>query len=92
MVSNAGWVQAIRWRSGNMSKPTTDVAFSNAVVERALLIRVEAWDVNCPRHIQERYTEAQTRADVRGLRQHIAALEEENRELRKALKIDGPGT
>ena len=60
--------------------------------ERALLIRVEAWDVNCPRHIQERYTVEQIRSNGQVLRQRIAALEEEIGQLRERLQRNDGGS
>lgn len=46
-----------------------------APVERGVLIRVEAFDWNCPQHITERYTHAQVEEVVTPLRQRIAELE-----------------
>lgn len=46
-----------------------------AAVERGVLIRVEAFDWNCPQHITERYTLAQVNEVVAPLRQRIAELE-----------------
>jgi predicted pyridoxine 5'-phosphate oxidase superfamily flavin-nucleotide-binding protein len=45
--------------------------------ERAILLTVEAWDVNCSQHITERYTQAEVAIAVSGLRDRIAALETE---------------
>ena len=50
--------------------------------ERAILFAVEAWDVNCPQHITERFTTAEVAVAVGGLRERIAKLEEENAQLR----------
>jgi predicted pyridoxine 5'-phosphate oxidase superfamily flavin-nucleotide-binding protein len=44
-------------------------------VERVALIEVEAFDWNCPQHITPRFTEAEIRAAVQPLHDHIAALE-----------------
>lgn len=43
--------------------------------QRAIVFRVEAWDINCPKHIQARYTEAEVRAAIAVLQERIAALE-----------------
>ena len=45
--------------------------------ERAILFTVEAWDVNCPQHITQRYTEEEILALVSPLKQRIAELEAE---------------
>ncbi len=45
--------------------------------ERAIVIRVDAWDVNCPQHITPRFSEAELEPQVRGLRERIAELEAE---------------
>src|SRR4051812_4494108 len=50
--------------------------------ERAILFKIEAWDVNCSQHITARYTEDEVAAAVSGLRDRIVALETENAELR----------
>ena len=46
-----------------------------AAVERGFLIRVEAFDWNCPRHITPRFTLAEVEAATAPLRQRIAELE-----------------
>lgn len=53
-----------------------------ARVERALLIRVEAFDWNCSQHITPRYSEAELRPAIAHLQQRIAQLERENARLR----------
>jgi predicted pyridoxine 5'-phosphate oxidase superfamily flavin-nucleotide-binding protein len=50
--------------------------------ERAILLTIEAWDVNCSQHITERYTQAEIAGAVAGLRERIVALEAENARLR----------
>jgi predicted pyridoxine 5'-phosphate oxidase superfamily flavin-nucleotide-binding protein len=52
-----------------------DLPDYRAAVERGVLIRVEAFDWNCPQHITERYTLAQVEEAVAPLRQRIAELE-----------------
>jgi len=47
----------------------------HARVERAILIQVEAWDVNCPKHITPRFTEAQIEQQIQPLKNRIAELE-----------------
>lgn len=53
--------------------------------ERAILFKVEAWDVNCSQHITERFTTAEVSEAVSGLRERLAKLEAENAELRAVL-------
>jgi hypothetical protein len=56
-----------------------------AQVERAIVLTVEAYDWNCPRHITPRFTaeEVQDRL-VAPLQARVAELERENAELRAA--------
>ena len=51
--------------------------------ERALVITVETWDINCPQHIPQLYGEDVVRQATAGLSARIAALEAENAELKK---------
>lgn len=46
-----------------------------AKVERAVLIRVAAFDWNCPQHITQRFTEAEVRAATASLLDRLAELE-----------------
>lgn len=48
-----------------------------AKVERALVIKVEAFDWNCPQHITQRFTLAEIEPAVSSLRARIAELEKE---------------
>lgn len=50
--------------------------------ERALVFHVEAWDVNCRQHIQERYTSEQMEIVLEPLKRRIAELEAENAALK----------
>ena len=59
-------------------------ADSSAVVERAILIHVEAFDWNCPQHITPRYTLEELEPALAPLRERLAALEAENAALRAA--------
>ena len=45
----------------------------SARTERLILFTVEAWDVNCPKHIPQRYTKEQ----VQALKEEITRLKEE---------------
>jgi uncharacterized protein len=53
-----------------------------AVVERAILIRVEAFDWNCPQHITPRYTVDELEEVLVPLRHKLETLEAENATLR----------
>lgn len=55
--------------------------------ERAMLFRIDAWDVNCPQHITPRHDEATIARVTEKLYAQIAALEAEN----AALKARLPG-
>jgi predicted pyridoxine 5'-phosphate oxidase superfamily flavin-nucleotide-binding protein len=55
--------------------------------ERAFLLHLEAFDWNCAQHITPRFTEAEIDAAVQPLREHLAALEAENRALRARLGL-----
>ncbi len=56
-----------------------------ATVERGLVLRIEAFDWNCPQHITPRFTEAEVLGAVAPLQARLAALEDENERLRRAL-------
>ncbi len=52
-----------------------------AVVERAVVVAVDAFDWNCPQHITARYSVKELEPLLAGFRDRIAALESENAEL-----------
>ena len=52
--------------------------------QRAILFRIEAWDVNCPQHIVRRFTEDEIAEVMAPLKQRISELEAENAALRGA--------
>ncbi len=56
-----------------------------AKVERALVFHLETFDWNCPQHITPRFTEEELTQALEPVRERIAALEEENRQLRERL-------
>ncbi|MEO1257220.1 MAG: pyridoxamine 5'-phosphate oxidase family protein [Bacteroidota bacterium] len=43
--------------------------------ERAIIFKVKAWDVNCPQHIQKRFTEEEMTPTITELKNRIAELE-----------------
>ena len=49
----------------------------DAPVEAAIIITIEAWDINCSKHIAQRYTDDQIADLVRPLRARITELEAE---------------
>ena len=53
--------------------------------ERAILLRLEAFDWNCPQHITPRFTEAEIEAALAPARARLEQLESENAALRQAL-------
>jgi uncharacterized protein len=56
-----------------------------AVVERAVLVHVEAFDWNCPQHITPRYTVEEILAELEPLHARLATLTRENEQLRARL-------
>jgi uncharacterized protein len=62
---------------------------SKDVIERAYVIRVEAFDWNCPQHITPRFTEEQIREALTPFERRLEALEEENEKLRNQLNTKG---
>ncbi|PXA84503.1 pyridoxamine 5-phosphate oxidase, partial [Nostoc sp. 3335mG] len=59
-----------------------------AKVERAILFRLAAFDWNCPQHITPRFTETELAQALRPMRDRLAALEQENSDLRARLASD----
>lgn len=54
-----------------------EVPTYRAPVERGIVIRVEAWDWNCPKHITPRYTAADVEKLLLPLQEEIKALKEQ---------------
>lgn len=59
----------------------------DAVVERAVLVTVDAFDWNCPQHITVRFTAADLEPHLAPLRRQLEALQAENAQLRAELEI-----
>jgi predicted pyridoxine 5'-phosphate oxidase superfamily flavin-nucleotide-binding protein len=57
-----------------------------ARVEQVMLLRVEAWDVNCPQHIPQKVDASEAAALVDRLQSRIAELEAENHRLRSSIR------
>jgi len=47
-----------------------------------MLIKIKAWDINCPQHITPRYTKEEIAPQLMALRDKVAALEAELRALK----------
>ncbi|MFE9042611.1 pyridoxamine 5'-phosphate oxidase family protein [Streptomyces sp. NPDC007818] len=57
-----------------------------AIVERVILIKLAAYDWNCPQHITPRYTAKEVEESTSELRARITWLEKENAALRASLR------
>ncbi len=57
-----------------------------AVIERVYVIRVEAFDWNCPQHITPRFTAEQIQEALVPFERRLEELERENEKLREAAK------
>jgi uncharacterized protein len=55
------------------------------VIERVLVIHVEAYDWNCPQHITPRYSAEELREGMKDVEKRVQTLEQENEALRKEL-------
>ncbi|MCL6417621.1 2Fe-2S iron-sulfur cluster-binding protein [Aestuariirhabdus sp. Z084] len=55
-----------------------EVATYRARIERACIIRVEAFDWNCPQHISPRYSEAEVEALLEPLQAQLRSLQEQS--------------
>ncbi|MFL5348094.1 MAG: pyridoxamine 5'-phosphate oxidase family protein [Hyalangium sp.] len=51
--------------------------------EQAIVIKIAAWDANCPQHIPQRFDAEEVQAALRERDQRIAELEDELRRLKK---------
>jgi hypothetical protein len=60
--------------------------------ERVIRFRVEAWDVNCRKHIPIKYSQEEVEALVQPLRDRLAPLEGENEALKHQLQVSGHST
>lgn len=66
-------------------KDPSDLSFS----ERVYVVRVEAFDWNCPQHITPRFTVEEIQTALAPFEQQLQALEEENARLRKRVSAKG---
>ena len=58
----------------------------DAVVERAVVVTVDAFDWNCPQHITPRFTVAELEPMLADVRRRLSDLEAENAELKAELR------
>lgn len=63
----------------------------DAKPQQAIVFTVEAWDVNCPQHIPQKFDAADVAASVEKLQHRIAELEAENARLRASRTAAGAG-
>ncbi len=56
-----------------------------AIVERVVVIHVDAFDWNCPQHITPRYTAEEIQAALAPIEQRLQQLEQDNERLRQQL-------
>ncbi len=56
--------------------------------EQAILFEVDAWDVNCPQHIPQKFDAADVGAALAGLEERIATLEAENSRLQAQITAE----
>jgi uncharacterized protein len=57
-----------------------------SVIERVFMIRIEAFDWNCPQHITPRFTTEQVREVLAPIERRLEELELENKKLREAVQ------
>jgi hypothetical protein len=57
------------------------------VIERVILIHIEAFDWNCPQHITPRYTAEELQESLGPIHEKLASLEAENATLRDKLLV-----
>ena len=62
------------------------------IVERVILIHVEAFDWNCPQHITPRYTVEEFQEALTPIQERLATLEAENAALRDKLSLAAKGS
>lgn len=62
----------------------------DAVIERAVVVDVAAYDWNCPQHITPRFTVAELQPALESMRRQLAALQAENARLRGAESGEAP--
>ncbi len=61
-----------------------DPSYNKGLPERVFLFHITAWDINCPQHIQPRFTAEEMAPDIEALRARISGLEAEVERLRSS--------
>ncbi len=61
-----------------------------ARVERAIVIEIDAWDINCRQHIPQKFDAADVNASLENLQARISELESENAGLKRRLESVRP--
>jgi len=56
-----------------------------AIVERVFVVRIDAFDWNCPQHITPRFTAEEIQEALAPFERRVEDLEQENKRLREAL-------
>lgn len=80
-----GRVEIIEGEKAAPWLPRVVVPGYKADIERVFIVRVAAYDWNCPQHITPRYTADEIRDSIHVLGERIETLERENKALRKKL-------
>ena len=52
-------------------------------VERAIVFTIEAWDINCPQHIHQRFSQRQIAPVIERLQKRVSELEAELTRMRE---------
>jgi len=92
------WANARRLKIWGRAEIVEDAALIAALMpadydarpERAIRIRVEAWDMNCNQHITQRFSEQELKPGLDALAQRIAKLEARLKEAGLALPYEVP--
>jgi predicted pyridoxine 5'-phosphate oxidase superfamily flavin-nucleotide-binding protein len=70
----------------DLLKQLTDSQYKGKA-ERVIRFHVEAWDANCRQHIPLKYSQEDVESIVQPLRDRLAALQDENKALKKQLPV-----
>ena len=84
-----GHVETVALDSDNGLAGLVAVPGYKAKPERILMLRLVAFDWNCPQYITPRFTELEISQAIRPLRDRLSALEAENTDLRAQLAAHG---
>ncbi|WP_170468725.1 pyridoxamine 5'-phosphate oxidase family protein [Ruegeria arenilitoris] len=76
----------VEFTEGEAAAASLYLEGADTPAERAVIIRVEGLDWNCPQHITPRFTEAELRPHLKRLGQQLAQLQAENERLKQELE------